>query len=116
MTVPPGQPRILIAHELALYGETLAVLLAGRCRHVEILALSPSELEASLVAAPGAIVFTDRLTPALAAHACAWLLYYPECANVVIAGGGGATQRIAEPCLADVLAAFDRLVTLCFPA
>ncbi len=115
MIAPTGQPRILIAHELALYSQTLAALVAGWRHHVEIRVLSPSELEASLAAAPGAIVITDRLTPALVAHACAWILYYPECANVAIAGGHGATQCITEPCLADVLAMLDRLVTPCFP-
>jgi hypothetical protein len=108
--------RVQVAHTLALYAEPLAVLLAERRPRFDVRRLDPAELDEAIAAAPGAIVVTDRLTPAIERHAGGWLLYYSEQENVAIAGGQGAPRRIEVPWFADTLAAIDRLVARRFPA
>jgi hypothetical protein len=116
VTDHPGRPLVLIAHGLSLYSETLAQLLAERWHGLDIRLLDPAELEGVLVAAPGAIVVAECLTPAIEAHASGWLLYYPNEQNVAIAGGQGARRWIESPSLADILAAIDGLIVQQFPA
>lgn len=116
MTVPSAEPRILIAHELALYGETLATLLSERWHSLDIQLLDPAELEGALIAAPGAIVVASRLTPAIMAHTSGWIIYYPDQENVALAGDQGSQRSIEVPGLADILAAIDGLLVQHFPA
>ena len=111
-----GPPRILIAHELTFYGESLAALLAERWHSLDIRLLDSAELESVLVAAPGAIVVADRLTLAVVAHAIGWIIYNADQENVAIAGDQGAQCSIEEPRLADILAAIDGLIVQHFPA
>jgi hypothetical protein len=110
------RPRVLIAHALMVYAESLAVLLAERRPCLAIRLLAPAELEAAVAAAPGAVVVTDRLTQAVEAHASGWLLYYPDRENVSIDGGQDPPRRIEVPRFAEILRAIDGLVARCFSA
>lgn len=110
-----SQPQILIAHEMTLYSESLAILLAERWRGLDIRLLDPAELEDALIAEPGAIVIASRLTPAVTTHASGWIIYYPNQENVALTGDHGSQRAIEAPRLADIIAAIDGFLFQHFP-
>ncbi len=111
--MPASPTRVLVSHELTTYAEALATFLAHCCPDIQVRCPTPLDLEAAVLAAPGAIAVADRLTPAITAHAAGWLLFYPAPSheNVAILGGqdGGESERIEEPVFANIVAAIDRL-------
>ncbi len=103
-------PRILVAHDLALYAESLATILPEFRPHLRIHLLGPEELEVLVQALTGTIVICGRLTPVVATHASGWMLFHPDRENVLVVGGNATSYRIEEPHLIDVLGAIDHLL------
>lgn len=83
--MPASPTRVLVTHELTSYAEALATFLAHCCPDIEVRCLSPLELEAAVLADPGAIAVIDRLTPSITAHAGGWLALIDPDTEVVVA-------------------------------
>ena len=103
-------PRILVAHDLALYAESLASILPELRPELRAHHLGPVELEMLVQALPGAIVICGRLTSVVHRHAAGWILLHPEQENILVVGRKGWSYRVEEPQLADVLDAVDGLL------
>jgi hypothetical protein len=103
-------PCVLITHALTSYAESLARVVAELRPCLDVRLLRAADLDAELAAHTGAIVVTDRLTPAIETHSSAWLLYYPDRQNIAIAGGRGSARVLEAPSFSEILATIDDLV------
>jgi len=105
-----SRPSVLVAHELNIYAETLAGILAALRPCLDVHHVAPAQLDAAVEARAGSIVVSGRLSSTIEEHAGGWLLYYPDQANVAVVGDDGAGRRIENPQFPDILAAIDELI------
>ncbi|MDP9357608.1 MAG: hypothetical protein M3R02_20445 [Chloroflexota bacterium] len=105
------RPRILVAHDLAMYAESLATILPELRPDLRVHLLGPEELEVLVQALSHAIVICRRLTAVVATHSSGWILFHPDGENVLVVGGNGRSYRIEKPQLVDVLDAVDALIS-----
>lgn len=103
--------RILVAHEPRVYRETLSSAFMALRPEADVRAVDPAELDAALVSMQPHLVLCSRLTAAVEAI-LAWVVLYPDGANLVEVGIGGVRSVSCDITLDGLLAVVDRITSL----
>jgi hypothetical protein len=99
---------VVLGNEPRSYRETVAAVLRATRPGLVVREVEPAELDGAVAACPPRFVVCSEATPAVRAHAPAWLLLYPEGTRMAVSSRDGQESVTGSLDLAGLLALVDR--------
>jgi AmiR/NasT family two-component response regulator len=101
--------RVLVAHELALYRETIAAYLRERLQHrFDVYAVAPEALDAEIPRRAPDVVICSTLTEAVETAVPNWIVLYPTHRRQVDIHVAGRRNTVARLPLAALVSLLER--------
>jgi hypothetical protein len=97
----PG--RILVAHELSSYRQSIAIVFRELLPSVEVLETDPETLEGEVARLAPDLVICTRVTAVVRERAANWVELYPECKPFSTFCIGGEHTAMEDVQLSDLL-------------
>ncbi len=97
--------RILVANEPRTHREAHGGLLQASFPEIEVLIVDPAELEAALAHHTRQLVICSTLSIPIQEHAFAWVLLYPDLADLAVTSIGGQQSVVQRVAIEHVLEA-----------
>ena len=99
---------VLVANEPRAYRETIALALRELRPEAEVLAVEPETLDAEVVRRRPDLAVCSRLSEVVETRVPAWVLLYPEGANLAVVSVRGERATSGGLGLADLATLVDR--------
>jgi hypothetical protein len=105
-----GRLRVVVAHELALYRETIAAYLRERPQHrFDVFAVPPEVLEAEIPRWAPDVVICSTLTDAVETAVPNWIVLYPAHKRRVDIHAAGRHDTVTDLPLAALMSLLERI-------
>jgi hypothetical protein len=108
--------RILVANEPRAHREAHGGLLRARFPEIEVLIIHPNELEAELAHQAQQLVICSTLSAQVQERASAWVLLYPDLADLAVTSIGGQQSVVQQVSIEHLLHAVHETVRLLGPS
>lgn len=99
---------ILFGNEPRLYREAFAAAVTELRPQIEVMAVAPSDVEATLWRRRPCLLVCSRLTAAMQAMDIDWVVIPPDDSEPALVRSGGVSVSRSDFSLDDLLAALDR--------
>ena len=106
------RPRVLVVNEPYAYREALIGALRELRPRLLIHSVEPADLDTLVEAVHPALVVCSQISPAVQAHASAWLLLYPRGEDRAVLGSGLHGRALPSTDFDVVLTALDAVLAL----
>jgi hypothetical protein len=107
MALMEDNVRVLVGHEPRFYREALAAALAWLRPEAEIILVEPIDIDAEVERRRPHLVVCSRLSPVVRRWALAWVVLYPDAANLALVSVAGQERSVPAVEVDDLLAVFD---------
>jgi hypothetical protein len=107
--------RVLLANEPRAYREAQAESLRDALPHAHISIADPAGMDDAIAAFDPHVVVCSTLSPAVRTQPLAWVLLYPDRANLAVIAVGGMERTVPGVALDDIFAVVDDAARVLLP-
>lgn len=100
--------RVMVGHEPRFYREALAAALGWLRPEAEVILVEPADIDAEVERRRPHLVVCSELSPVVRGQVLAWVVLYPDAANLAIVSVAGQERSVPAVEVDDLLAVMDQ--------